>query len=229
MKILFLNAWGGKIREPLAQFLEAQSRNTDIFCFQEAYDEMKQLARKVLPGYAEIERYKYVTDDDNFPQTTYIKNTIPLLASGTIMEQEAGLGLGLYARVRSSDNRDLFVCNFHGMSRPVNKLDDPARIRQSELLIDFFREHSGPAVIGGDFNLFPETKSVAMFAENGYRDLIKEYGIATTRNHFSWDLYPDHKQYHSDYVFTSPDIAIKHFSVPGDEISDHQPLILEID
>lgn len=227
MKIIFLNTWNGRVQPALTKFLEEQAKDTDIFCFEEAYDEMKQLARETFPGYAEFEKYKYVTDDDNFPQATYIRKEILLLSSGAVLEYEENVGLGLYVEIPFK-NKTLCICNFHGMSRPVDKLDDRDRIRQSERLIDFFRHKKGPKIIGGDFNLFPDTKSIRMFQENGYRDLIKEYGITNTRNRFAWELYPDNKQYYSDYVFVSPDVAVKNLSVPDIEISDHLPLILEI-
>jgi endonuclease/exonuclease/phosphatase family metal-dependent hydrolase len=229
MKIIYLNTWGAKVREAMAKFLKEQSRDTDVFCFQETYDDMRQLARQQLPGYAELEKNKYVNDDDNFPQAIYVRKTIPLLSSGVILENEPGTGLGIYAEVRLADGRNLFVCNFHGMSRPVDKLDDPARLKQSQTLVEFFKDKPGLKIIGGDFNLFPETESIKMFAKDGYRDLIKEYGITTTRNQLAWAMYPDNKQYYSDYVFISPEVKIKNFSVLDIEISDHLPLILEVE
>lgn len=38
MKLISLNTWGGKIFEPLADFIRQHSEDTDIFCFQEIYD-----------------------------------------------------------------------------------------------------------------------------------------------------------------------------------------------
>ena len=84
-------------------------------------------------------------------------------------------------------------------------------------------------MIGGDFNLAPETKSIAMLTENGYRDLIKDFKIRTTRNRLAWEMYPESKQYFSDYVFASPEVKVKEFTVPENEISDHLPLILDIE
>ncbi|HVO28803.1 MAG TPA: endonuclease/exonuclease/phosphatase family protein [Candidatus Paceibacterota bacterium] len=228
MKIIFLNAWGAKLREPFTRFIEEQSADTDVFCFQEAYDGMRALMKELLPGHREIAAYKYVTDDDTFPQATYIRPGVPLLDSKVVFDGEPGIGLGIYAKVPSGDGH-LHIGNFHGMSRPVDKLDDPARLRQSERLIDFFKGKPGPKVIGGDFNLLPDTRSVLMFGENGYRDLIREFHIPTTRNEIAWAKFPDSKQYFSDYAFISPEVKLKSFSVPDSEISDHLPLILEIE
>ena len=38
MKLVSLNTWGGKVYEPLLKFVREQSRDTDIFCFQEVFD-----------------------------------------------------------------------------------------------------------------------------------------------------------------------------------------------
>lgn len=77
--------------------------------------------------------------------------------------------------------------------------------------------------------MLPEAESIQAFAKAGYRDLIHEYKIPTTRNHFSWDLYPNAPYLFSDYVFIDPAIQVKSFSVPNVEVSDHLPMILEIE
>lgn len=38
MKLVSLNTWGGKIYQPMIDFIKQQSKDTDIFCFQEIYD-----------------------------------------------------------------------------------------------------------------------------------------------------------------------------------------------
>jgi len=84
-------------------------------------------------------------------------------------------------------------------------------------------------IIGGDFNLDLNTKSVSLFEENGYQNLIKEFCIGNTRNEVSWAQYPNHeKQHFADFLFLNSDFKINYFAVPYIEISDHLPLILEI-
>lgn len=53
-------------------------------------------------------------------------------------------------------------------------------------------------------------------------DLIKEYNITDTRTSF----YEKTERY-ADYVFTSPDVEVEKFSVMGDQVSDHAPLLLD--
>ena len=227
MKIIFLNVWGGKRVAELVEFIRDEARDTDIFCFQEATDEMKRRCQNVLVGYKELSDYKYITEHDNFPQSIFIKENIELLSSGALLTHDEGAGLAIYVEIKI-ETGSLYVCNVHGRSRPVDKLDNPGRLMQSKQLIEFFQDKDAPVVIGGDFNLELHTKSISMFQEHGYQDLIKQFGIDTTRNHFIWDRYPDNKLYYSDYIFLNNKIKSKDFHVPKNEVSDHLPLILEI-
>lgn len=64
MKIIFLNTWGGKIKENIAHFIGEHIHDTDIFCFQEVYPEMRMLAKELLPQHEEIAVYKDMQGED---------------------------------------------------------------------------------------------------------------------------------------------------------------------
>lgn len=49
MRLLSLNIWGGKIYEPLIDFIKEFSKTTDIFCFQEVFQSNSQI--KESSGY----------------------------------------------------------------------------------------------------------------------------------------------------------------------------------
>lgn len=64
MKLISLNTWGGKIYQPLVNFVKQHSKNIDIFCFQEIFDtnssfkqfpeyraNLLQEASKILPNF----------------------------------------------------------------------------------------------------------------------------------------------------------------------------------
>jgi hypothetical protein len=226
MKIVFLNTWNGKIKEEICEFIKTQAKDADVFCFQEVYDDMRILAKDILPEYEEFYAYKKI-DSDDFPQATYVNKKIKVIDNETILGEQMGCGLGINVEIPLGSG-SVHICNFHGRYKPGDKLDSAERLEQSQGLIEFFKDKKGLKIIGGDFNLFPDTRSIKMFEENGYRDLIKEYKISTTRNRLAWEMYPDNKQLFSDYVFLSPGITINNFSVPDNEISDHLPMILEV-
>lgn len=48
MKIVFLNIWGGKVFDPLMEFVKQSASDTDFFCFQEIFDSPE--AREVSWG-----------------------------------------------------------------------------------------------------------------------------------------------------------------------------------
>lgn len=270
MKLVFLNVWDGEIREGIETFVKEHSVDTDIFCFQEAYDKMKHLCEQLLPSYTVISEYKYVSKQDDFAQATYIRESLEIERIELLLKDTPNTGLGIYTQVgaprvhtleshpapRRSENlaeakerlsihpalpggvsrrriKDedytLCVCNFHGISKPGKKLDTSERLLQSAEILNFFKDIEGPKIIGGDFNLELDSNSVKMFEENGYKNLIRDRGILTTRNRLTWEKYPEGKQYFSDYVFVSSDVKVKDFLVENIEISDHLPMILSIE
>ncbi len=227
MKIVFLNTWNGEIKDGITEFIRNQALDTDIFCFQEVYPEMRQLARSILSDYEEFYAYKEISGDD-FTQATYVNKKIKVIETGEVLDAQTDCGLGVNIKI-TFGNKIIQICNFHGCCQPGDKLDTPARLRQSIGLIEYFKDKKGLKIIGGDFNMLPDTESIRMFANNGYRDLIREFDVKTTRNRVAWEMYPNNPQYHADYIFLSPEIRMKNFSVVNNEVSDHLPLILEIE
>jgi endonuclease/exonuclease/phosphatase family metal-dependent hydrolase len=229
MKIIFLNAFEGKI-DGIKQFIQDQSADTDIFCFQESLDKSisKIFCLDELINYQHFFDTKQVNPTDLFANATFIKSNYLVSNSHTIAKDDLDVGMGLYTQIKVSDNKILNICNTHGNARPGDKQDNSARLRQSQNIIDFFKDLSGPKIIGGDFNLDYNTKSVQMFEANGYVNLIKKFNIPTTRNKIAWDQFKN-KQLYADFIFVSPDVKITNFSVPNLLISDHLPMILEIE
>lgn len=228
MKIIFLNAWRGELKEKITSYLAKEIEDTDIFCIQESDGQMGLVVEEVMNGYQISSINKNIVEDENLSITNFFKNEIELVKSESIIENRSDLGLGLFSQIKTK-NGLINLGNIHGLPRPGPKLDTAERIEQSEQIISFFETLEGRKIIGGDFNLLPDQKSITMFEENGYIDLIKKYKIETTRNKHAWKLYPESVLYHSDYLFVSPEVKIKSFEVPEIEVSDHLPLVLEIE
>jgi endonuclease/exonuclease/phosphatase family metal-dependent hydrolase len=115
------------------------------------------------------------------------------------------------------------VVNVHGLWNGKGKTDTDERIEQSQKIVNFIKTIKIKVILCGDFNLRLDTQSLAMIEGTGLRNLIREYNIPSTRT----SLYGKPEK-HADYIFTSPEIKIRHFSVMPDEVSDHSPLLLEI-
>jgi len=238
MRIIFLNIWGGQVFEPLMQFIQEYARSTDFFCFQEVSPELFFKISKTLPdhnGWYDIGG-KYYPHNVWYAQAIFVKKGIQVSASRkTNIFHETGNKIGFMQDLSLKRNSQaIFVGNVHGNPHPGSKLDSSSRMIQSQKIIDVFENMSSPKIIGGDFNLLPDTKSIKLFEDAGYRNLIKEFNIKKTRNKLSWKIHSKDseyfvKQYFADYVFTSSDVKVKSFEVPDIEISDHLPLILDFE
>jgi len=234
MKIMFLNVWHGAREDEINSYLETQRDATDVFCFQESISPRGLVGSTVLTDFTAVEApEKRVGDNDISQQAVFVASDHQVDAWREIPGLEGACGVALYVKILSPHGQTVHLVNFHGLSRPINKLDDPDRLRASRAIIDFCRDLDGLVVIGGDFNLFPETESIRMFVSSGYRDLIAEYGVETPRNHFVWDRYPETKYLFSDFAFVNSKVKVIDFVVPDkypdNQVSDHLPLLLEIE
>ena len=132
-----------------------------------------------------------------------------------------------FVRLHVNDQR-YTVAHAHGMAYPGSKRDTPDRLMQSRRLVSFLAGEQGRKIVGGDFNLLPDTESIGMITAAGMQNLIKESKITSTRNEFAYGLYPEAgRQYFADYAFVSPDVRVIDFHVPYLLVSDHLPLMLE--
>ena len=140
----------------------------------------------------------------------------------------------VYAKINTPD-KPIVICSLHGNSQPADKRDSPLRIEQSKRVLNFLSKHpDAEQIVMGDFNLFPDTESIRMFAKEGFRNLVTEYDIKTTRGSMMRKLFPEYEhgkygfQEFADYTFTSSGIHVEDFSVPDEPISDHLPMIMHI-
>ncbi|OGG78055.1 hypothetical protein A3A36_02695 [Candidatus Kaiserbacteria bacterium RIFCSPLOWO2_01_FULL_52_12b] len=119
------------------------------------------------------------------------------------------------------------VINFHGLwtgtGAGVGKKDSPERLQQSDRILEFTNKLQNPFVLCGDFNLLPDTESLKKFEKAGMRNLIKEFGVTSTRTSF----YTKPVKF-ADYVFVSKDINLKNLKILPHEVSDHTPLLIEV-
>jgi endonuclease/exonuclease/phosphatase family metal-dependent hydrolase len=127
-----------------------------------------------------------------------------------------------YAHIES-DNTDFTICNFHGLWNGKGKTDSDDRLEQSRRIAVLLKPHCAKTVIIGDFNLLPDTESITLLEREGYKNLIRKYGITSTRT----TLYSKPEKF-ADYAFVGSEITVKNFRVLTDEVSDHAPLLLEI-
>jgi endonuclease/exonuclease/phosphatase (EEP) superfamily protein YafD len=238
MRIIYLNIEHGEEGEVLGGYLLSELVNADIFCFEEIDKEIFdnfQSRMKMFTGYW---FEKDIPGVYTYSLATFIRKEFTVKKSTTILDDDKKVGAAIGFRVQTFHS-DIEVVVVHGKSQPADKLDNPGRIKQSRKILDFLAKVKAPGIVGGDFNLMPTTKSIKMFEDAGYRNLIKDFKIKTTRSKNAWRKALENsrkrgfpylgKQLFADYVFVTPEIKIDSFEVPQMEVSDHLPMVLEFD
>lgn len=226
MRIIFLNLYYCKLESVLSEFVSTYISNTDVFCFQESKTDT-ELYKTLCQTHNPFYDWKYVTDKNNYNQTIFVKKGIPVLDSKTIFKENDDFGLALSLLIQVN-GKSVEIINVHGLPYPGDKKDNEYRLTQSRQILESRSLNVYSSVIGGDFNLDVETQSIRFFEQNGYDNLVKNYGIQTTRNSIAWNNYPESKQYYADYVFVSEGTVVSDFQVPDVTVSDHLPMIVDI-
>jgi endonuclease/exonuclease/phosphatase family metal-dependent hydrolase len=247
MRLICLNTFCGKVREPLLEFLRAEAAQTDIFCLQETWRnnnainngrrDLLTTIQEILPDFDLY--FAPILFDLNFVeeanidmgQAMLVRKNIKVIKHGQVTvnpgygpEPEWAPGMRRemqFGKIEVAD-KTLNVFNLHGISR-WPKTDSWEREAQSWIVRNLMDKFTGPKILCGDFNLQPDTESVAVL-KKGMRSLTDDYGIKTTRGR-----YRQFDEHISDYMIVSPEIKVLDFQVPDIIISDHLPLILDFE
>lgn len=252
MRLISLNCWGGRALYPLMRFFTHHASSTDIFCLQEIFDTDQEALDRSHPGEylcaslfpklsAVLPEFvgAFAKFDDNPQRQTlamFVHRRVPVRVIEDFVvhqpdqPQEAGSAVHSARKLQYAtvdlDGHDFTVANFHGLWNGGGKTDTPERLRQSAEVKRFLDARPGPRLLCGDFNLLPDTESVAVL-EQGMRNLVKEYRLTSTRT----PLYRNYQQpgasLFADYVLVSPEVQIQKFAVLPDLVSDHAALVTE--
>jgi hypothetical protein len=243
--------------EPFMEFIKESAPSTDFFCFQEVFNSDSLFKADViypdlrstiyndlvqaLPGFNGHFAQADMTmiDDKPLPEglAIFSAKNIDITSNGSVIVYEKDDDVRPTERSKIlqyvrfvRDGKETTLCNFHGIAFPGNKLDTEARLSQSHRIAEFLSGESGDKILGGDFNLLPKTESISIIESVGMSDLIKDFNIKSTRSDISYEKYKDEpvQQYFADFAFTSKNIEVRDFKVPRMNISDHLPLILQL-
>lgn len=123
------------------------------------------------------------------------------------------------------NGKKLRILNLHGIWTK-DKKGDERTIKECQYVLKRALDEDLPTIITGDFNLSPETASISVL-DTKFRNLIKEFGITTTRPDFKDNI--DEGMNVVDYVFVNNQIEVKDFGVIHTNVSDHLPLVLNFE
>ena len=242
MKIISLNIWGGRVGTKMLDFFKDHS-DVDIFILQEVFHNATDITawgetdrREVFKEIGEIlvehDGYFAPAESDEWGLALFVKKQITIDEVGDIFvhrQKDAMVGrdgstLGKNLQyLKVGGEKDITIINFHGLWNGKGKADTEDRINQSKRIVEFIKNITHDIVLGGDFNLRPDTESLKMLERDlNLKNLISEYQITSTRT----SLYSKEEKF-ADYMLVSPSIKVKDFKVLPDEISDHSALYLE--
>ncbi len=255
MRIISLNTWGGRAgKDKLLEFFKERADMTDIFCLQEIWSAPYKHLQGHSAGGQEIDHEQIMVYGlqeisaalpnhtpffhphhlDNYGLLMMVKKNITVTGNGDIfVHKEKGYvpegDVGNHARniqyaTITTNDRSITVINFHGLWNGKGKTDSEDRIQQSKNILEFTSKLDGEYILCGDFNLLPDTESVKLFEAAGLRNLIKEYKVSSTRTSFY-----KKPEKHADYIFVTKGIPVKDFKVLPDEVSDHAPLLIDVE
>lgn len=184
-----------------------------------------------------LDGYDLAKDATQLGQAIFIRKSFSVIKSeqqgafygdkNPLDDNTTGHITGYFAYVDfEKDNKPFTVTSIHGIWQG-HKDDSPERTNQSKRILELFESKNDPFIIIGDFNLRPENQCVSMLSER-LRNLVAENNIRTTRNK-NYENMERYQDYIADYAFTSPNIKVKDFRVLPDEVSDHNPLLLEFE
>lgn len=121
----------------------------------------------------------------------------------------------------------LRVCNLHGIWG-LDGADNELRLEMGRRIVNEIKD-TQKVILAGDFNLLPNT-DVILDIEKHLTNVFKDE-LHTSFNLSRKDLvkHPGYASAVVDMVFVSPDLRVVDHRCPQVDVSDHLPLIVEID
>ncbi|MBR3157221.1 endonuclease/exonuclease/phosphatase family protein [Candidatus Saccharibacteria bacterium] len=238
MKILQLNAWTGRIKGALGEFL--QKNDYDVICLQEAvWSDNKLLENFALTvdQIKELSRMSYDYRSANWEIEAFgsvVKQGNVILSREEMIEKSTKIIRGEYLSLKSIEDIEkqgytlqivklkngLDIVNHHGYWRksPIGNEDTVAAMQK---VAGFVRKIEGPVVMCGDLNIIHA--SPAMREIDFLRDLTEEYGYKNTLNGLKFN-----GEVACDHILVNEKVKVEKFEVLDNLISDHKGLVAEI-
>nr|WP_051125958.1 endonuclease/exonuclease/phosphatase family protein [Pseudovibrio sp. FO-BEG1] len=181
-------------------------------------------------------------DDKSVPSqwglATFVHRSFPIIGQvqGFVHKGYSADGYGEHPRSRSAhgvrvydyaSDRVVSITQMHGLRDLKGKMDTPDRLAQAKRLLNISQAVSEPddlRVVCGDFNVEPDSVTIRLLEGDGLVELVKHYGVETTRNSY----YKKPGKF-ADYMLIDQVDQISNFQVlQKPEVSDHCPLVLTL-
>lgn len=128
------------------------------------------------------------------------------------------------AVVEVPNSQPLHVLNLHGVWG-IDGNDNPERLKMSEIIISKINGKK-PLALMGDFNLVPNTDTIARIEQhltNVFKDEL------TTTFNMRHKTNPGYATAVVDMFFVTPEVRVLSHECPDDDVSDHKPLVVTLE
>lgn len=242
MKLLQLNAWGGRLEPQIRDLLA--SEQPDFVCLQEIIGFNKNGAGLFLSLEMIQERYdlphvvfgpvfsfQYMKGTAKFGNA--ILSKFPIDTSKTVfthMEHKGDFMWGedstnirnfVHAEV-NIDGKLCHIVTHHGFWIHEHKNGSEETLSQMKMLGEYIRNLKGPIILAGDFNLEPSSPSLREL-NRSLTNLSTTHNLKTTRTPLTY------KTEVCDYIFVNKPLKVRRFTALDKIVSDHKALILEFE
>jgi exonuclease III len=241
MKLICLNVDGGKKGLRLLDYISKNSNNTDVFCFQEVFNNGKKITEfqkdadmdifskieKVLPRHKGFFNCGETTDEGS---GIFISDSLDIKETGfeyihkwskeVYGEDTFPIDRILQYALLNIDDRDFLIVNVHGLWEKSGRGDTPIRFEQMKILKQFLSKYNCTKIVCGDFNIKSDTKAISSMTSD-FRNLTKEFGVEKSISEEDKEAV--------DYIFVPPEVEVVDFQGPDIKVSDHRPLELEFE
>ncbi|MBI2017468.1 endonuclease/exonuclease/phosphatase family protein [Candidatus Daviesbacteria bacterium] len=257
MKLIALNTWGGRMYQPLMDFIKKYSQDTDIFCLQEVFKTTSNITEsagfrlnlyeefcKILPEY----RGYFASCVDNYIAGSFQPNFINFNLSW-------GLAIFINKKLPVTSYRDFFVFRTKDSFNPKDLNTLPRNMqyitfahqnkkfivcnlhgvwRKGKKVDHSSRISQSEKVV----NFLAQYKEEAKILCGDFNLNINTKSLKILERDLI-NLIKENKipttrsklytwgDKFADYTLVSPNVKVLEFQVPDIEISDHLPMILE--
>lgn len=236
-----MNVWGGKLGTQLIRLVDGLK--PDIACLQEATD-ITSRPGSVLEPYStylpsDIYQHTYFAPGFSYRYMHGIYGLGNAIISKTpFATTNSFFTMGEFkadidsAEAPDYNNRNIVhviinvngtpcnVLTHHGHHSADSKDGGPENTEQNQKIADYISTLEGPIILTGDFNVHPESESLAPLHAI-LTNLPVKYGVESTRTQLA------KRQEVIDYIFVSEDVIVENFEAREELVSDHKALLLD--
>lgn len=248
LKFITLNVWyGGKLFDEVVTFLKKE--NPDILAIQEAYDEKDEHLDRAYRTLAVLSKELRLAYSSFAPEFRLHINGSSAVMGNAILSRFQMKEMGavffrelfgdIYGSVRAEipfyprnlqhvmvdvHGRMLHVFNTHGVWGE-DGLDNPRRLEMGRKIVQQVQGKER-VVLSGDFNVNQGTKTIGMLAEV-LKDVFE--GELITSFNMKQKSGQGFGTAVVDRIFVSDDIHVLEHYRPDVNVSDHMPLVVELE